>query len=218
MRNPPPRSRHLGRLLNRAGDLRLTRAGPEPSRPSLSLHAPKNRPPPSCHKAALDMAAKGCGAAAFDRPHGAPPRRRQRRANASASHEKARVHGRSIFGQGFERIKAVIMASASTPANASLPGSWRPHSTRSSTNAWRSDSQCVRRRAARTCCCRPGPTFSTAISTSLSVVVTPPSDRTQRTPCPRFVMGSIVPASGAHAAPTRRSRQLVHPQSTGSQR
>ena len=30
--------------------------------------------------AALDMAAEGCSAAAFDRPHGAPPRRRQRRA------------------------------------------------------------------------------------------------------------------------------------------
>jgi hypothetical protein len=31
MRNPSPRSRHLGRLLNRAGDLRLTRAGPRPA-------------------------------------------------------------------------------------------------------------------------------------------------------------------------------------------
>jgi hypothetical protein len=119
-----------------------------PSQSSGRPSPDKGRSAPGCHKAALDMAAKGCGAAAFDRPHGAPPRRRQRRANASASHEKARVHGRSIFGQGFERIKAVIVASASTPANASLPGSWCPHSTRSSTNAWRSDSQCVRRAGA----------------------------------------------------------------------
>lgn len=63
-----------------------------------------------------------------------------------------------------------ITVSDSMLANGSRRALWSPRSIRSSTNAWRSVNQCAGHRAVLTCCSRPAPACSTAISIDLSTV------------------------------------------------